>query len=403
MNNIIERIEEELKPIFKKIEETAYFNQVKVIKAFEESKIGLEHMYGSTGYGYSDIGKLKLNELFAKIFKAESAIVSPLITCGTHALNSALLGIVNSGDQILSITGDVYDSFQSAIYEKNVGSLADYNFKFYKIELDDNGNFKTEEILSAIKKLNPKIVYIQRSSGYANRNTFSISELEEIITKIKSVKKDVFVFVDNCYGTFSSAKEPTEVGADICVGSLIKNAGGGIAPTGGYIVGKECLINRVANRLFGIGLGTEVGSYAYGYQNFFQGVFLAPSVVKNAIKGSCLVGKVLEEKGIASSPSTSTVPNDIIRRIVFNDENKMINFIQSVQKCSAVDSFATPIPSDMPGYADKVIMAAGTFVQGASIEMSADGPLRPPYVAYFQGGITYEQVKYFAEQILENL
>ena len=403
MNKIIEKIEAELEPIFKQIEETAYFNQVKVIKAFEETRIGLEHMYGSSGYGYSDIGKLKLNELFAKIFRAEDAIVSPLITCGTHALNSALLGIVNSGDTVLSISGDVYDSFQSAIYEKDAGSFVDYNVTFNKIELLPNGKFNEEEIIKQIKNLNPKIIYIQRSSGYSNRNTFSIEELEYIITKIKNINKNIFVFVDNCYGTFASTKEPTEVGADICVGSLIKNAGGGIAPTGGYIVGKEYLIKRVANRLFGIGLGTEVGSYAYGYQNFFQGIFLAPSVVKNAIKGSCLIGKVLETKGISSSPNAGIIPNDIIRRIVFNDENKMINFIQTVQSCSAVDSHVLPYPSEMPGYADKVIMAAGTFVQGASIEMSADGPVKPPYVAYFQGGITYEQLRYFAEQILEKL
>ena len=400
MNKIVYEAEKELSAQFELIDNIAYENEKKVLNAFKKSRIALEHMYGSSGYGYSDIGKLKLNELFANIFNADAAICSPLITCGTHALGASLMGVVKAGDQILSITGDVYDSLLPCVTKSGIGSLSDYGVKYGCVELK-NGKFDFGAIEKQINKIKPDVVYLQRSCGYSTRDTFSIKELGEAISFVKKIKPDVIVFVDNCYGTFSDTSEPTDVGADVVVGSLIKNAGGGIAPTGGYVAGRQDLIDRIAGRLFGVGLGTEVGSYVAGYQNFFEGVFIAPSVVKNAIKGSLLVGKVLEKFGVKSYPDVKNVPNDIIRRIDFNDKDKMVQFVKRVQAASPVDSFVSPEASEMPGYADQVIMASGGFVQGASIEMSCDGPIRPPYTAYFQGGITYEQVKIFAEDIAD--
>lgn len=400
MNKIVYEAEKELSAQFELIDNIAYENEKKVLNAFKKSRIALEHMYGSSGYGYSDIGKLKLNELFANIFNAGAAICSPLITCGTHALGASLMGVVKAGDQILSITGDVYDSLLPCVTKSGIGSLSDYGVKYGCVELK-NGKFDFDAIEKQINKIKPDVVYLQRSCGYSTRDTFSIKELGEAISFVKKIKPDVIVFVDNCYGTFSDTSEPTDVGADVVVGSLIKNAGGGIAPTGGYVAGRQDLIDRIAGRLFGVGLGTEVGSYVAGYQNFFEGVFIAPSVVKNAIKGSLLIGKVLEKFGVKSYPDVKNVPNDIIRRIDFNDKDKMIQFVKRVQAASPVDSFVSPEASEMPGYADQVIMASGGFVQGASIEMSCDGPIRPPYTAYFQGGITYEQVKIFAEDIAD--
>lgn len=400
MNKIVYEAEKELSAQFELIDNIAYENEKKVLNAFKKSRIALEHMYGSSGYGYSDIGKLKLNELFANIFNADAAICSPLITCGTHALGASLMGVVKAGDQILSVTGDVYDSLLPCVTKSGIGSLSDYGVKYNCVELKD-GKFDFGAIEKQMNKIKPDVVYLQRSCGYSTRDTFSIKELGEAISFVKKIKPDVIVFVDNCYGTFSDTSEPTDVGADVVVGSLIKNAGGGIAPTGGYVAGRQDLIDRIAGRLFGVGLGTEVGSYVAGYQNFFEGVFIAPSVVKNAIKGSLLVGKVLEKFGVKSYPDVKNVPNDIIRRIDFNDKDKMIQFVKRVQAASPVDSFVSPEASEMPGYADQVIMASGGFVQGASIEMSCDGPIRPPYTAYFQGGITYEQVKIFAEDIAD--
>lgn len=400
MSELIEKIEEKLTNVFKEIEKVALINQKKVQEAFKEAKVALHHMSGSTGYGYDDTGKVKLAEVFKNIFHTESAIVTPFITCGTHALCSALFGVLRPNDKMLSITGDVYDSLQTAVRGEGVGSLKEFGVASCFVELK-NGKFDYDAINNAIKKDNYRLVYIQRSSGYSNRDTLTIDEIGEAIKFVKELYPKSIIFVDNCYGTFSCDKEPTDVGADIVVGSLIKNAGGGICPTGGYIVGKKEYIDLIEGRIFGIGLGAEVGSYAYGYQNFFEGVYIAPSVVKNAIKGSVLVGAILNELGINSFPAPYKRPNDLIRRIVFNDENKMISFIRKVQECSPVDSFVVPFPSEMPGYADPVIMAAGAFVQGASIEMSADGPVRPPYTAYFQGGITYEQVKLFAEELIK--
>ncbi len=403
MEELLIKSEEEIKEVLNELNEIAFYNQQKVLNAFQKAKIALTHFASSNGYGYDDQGKIKLSEVFKYVFNAEDAIASPYITCGTHALNAGLFGALKTGDSILSISGDVYDSLKNAITGVGNGSLKDYGISFNKVELADDGKFNYTEIEKAIKQQLPTMIYLQRSCGYSNRDTFSIAELEGAITFVKNLHPGAIVFVDNCYGTFSETKEPTDVGADIVVGSLMKNAGGGIAPSGGYIVGKSKHIERIAGRLFGVGLGMEVGSYASSYQNYFQGLFMAPSVVSGAIKGSTLIGQVLHNLGIESFPKHGKKPNDLIRRIVFNDETKMLNFIKTVQKCSPVDSYLLPEPSDMPGYEDKVIMAAGGFVQGSSIEMSADGPVRSPYTAYFQGGLTYEHVKVFANEIIKNL
>lgn len=402
MNKIIIDAEKELSEVFNNLDNIALINQDKVLQAFQEARVSLTNMVGSTGYGYDDTAKGKLAEVFKNVFKTEGAIVSPLLTSGTHTLNVALSGVLRPGDNLLSITGNVYDSLQTAVYGNNVGSLKDFGINFSYIDLIDS-EFDYECIEERLKKSNVTMIYIQRSAGYSDRDTLSIEKIEKAIKFVKNLNPKVIVFIDNCYGTFSGTREPSEVGADIVVGSLIKNAGGGLAPTGGYIVGKQDLITLIEYRLFGVGLGAEVGSYAYGYQNFFEGFFIAPSVVRNALKGSALLGAVLNKMGIASNPLPNTVPLDLIRRIKFNDKDKMINFIKQVQACSPVDSYLLPEPSAMPGYDSEVIMAAGGFVQGASIEMSADGPVKPPYIAYFQGGITYEQVKLFCNNLINIL
>ena len=398
--SIVSQSEEELKEIFKELDDIALYNQEKVLKAFQDARVSLTNMVGSTGYGYDDTAKGKLAEVFKSVFKTSGAIVSPLLTSGTHTLNVALSGILRPNDKFVSITGNVYDSLQTAVYGDNVGSLKDFGIQFSYIDLKNN-DFNYIEIEKTLKEQKPRMIYIQRSAGYSDRDTLSVENIGKAIEFVKNIDKEIIVFVDNCYGTFSSKIEPSEVGADIVCGSLIKNAGGGIAPTGGYIVGREDLITLIEYRAFGVGLGAEVGSYAYGYQNYFEGFFIAPSVVRNAIKGSALLGKVLDKLGISSSPAAGIIPKDLIRRIKFNDRDKMINFIKLVQQCSPVDSYLLPEPSPMPGYDSEVIMAAGGFVQGASIEMSADGPVKPPYIAYFQGGITYEQVKLFATKLIE--
>ena len=398
----INEIEKSLQPQFDKISEIALINQKKVINAFMKAEVALHHFSGSTGYGYEDTGKGKLSEIFASVFNAESAVVSPLFTSGTHALSSTLMALLLPGEKLLSVSGNLYDTLQKTVTSKNIGSMADYGIKFEKVELVSD-DFDYGSIKHSIEKEMPKMVYIQRSCGYSNRKTISIEKMKTVIEFVKKLAPNTVVMVDNCYGTFTEAKEPTDIGADVCVGSLIKNAGGGLAPTGAYVVGKKDLIERVEHRIFGLGLGSEVGSYAYGYREFFQGVFMAPSIVKNALMGSLLIGAVLQEKGIPSLPEIGSMEFDIIRRITFFDEDKMVKFVQKVQKFSAVDSFVRPEPWDMPGYEDKVIMASGSFVQGSSIEMSCDGPTKYPFVAYFQGGLTYEQLKLFAMNILETM
>lgn len=398
----IKEIEKTLVNQFNSAEDIAFFNQKKVINAFRDCRISNSMFAGSTGYGYDDLGRDNLSRLFAKVFGGEKALISPIITCGTHAISIALFGLLRPKDVLLSISGMPYDTLTDSLFGKGNGSLEDYDVRFEKIELK-NDDFDYEQINKKIKKIKPKVVYIQRSKGYTSRKALSIEKIKTVCAFVKERFPKCFILVDNCYGEFVETKEPCEVGADVVMGSLIKNAGGGLAPTGGYIVGKSDAIDIISKRFTCPSLGTEVGSYENSYRMFYQGLFMAPHTVCQAVKGSLLIGKVMELKGYTAIPSTDEENSDIVRSIVFNDEKKLVAFVQTIQKYSPVDSFALPMPWDMPGYNDQVIMAAGTFVAGSSIELSCDGPIRAPYVAYFQGGLTYEHIKMVAEKILEIL
>ena len=391
--DLIKECENNIQPIFNQLEEIALFNQEKVLNAFKKNNVALRHMSGTTGYGYGDEGRDTLNQIVADIFNSESAICSPNIVSGTHALTLCLYGVLRPNDQVLCISGTPYDTLQDVIFGEGNGSLKDFNVAFSCIDLI-NGKFDKEKIEKEIKKAtNLKMIYLQRSRGYEWRNALSISEIKDIVTFIKNLGYNGCIMLDNCYGEFIEKLEPTEVGVNLLAGSMIKNLGGGIAPTGGYVAGDKKYVDMVANRLTAPSIGNEVGSYAFGYKDFYQGIFIAPHVVLQALKGSVLFGAVLEKLGYETSPSLSELPKDIIRAIKFNNEEKLISFIQSIQFASPVDGFVTVMPWDMPGYENKVIMAAGCFVQGSSIELSADAPIKPPYIAYLQGGITYEHCK----------
>lgn len=398
----IKLCEEKLKPQFALIDDIAYFNQKKVLKAFSENKIAVRHFAGTTGYGYGDEGRDTLGKLYADVFVAEAGIVSPHLLSGTHSLSVALFGLLKGGDTLLCISGIPYDTIRPVIFGENIGSLKDLGVNFECVDLLPDNSFDRGKIK---ERLNDKVsvVYIQRSRGYELREAFSCEQIGEICQYLRKNGYNGTIFVDNCYGEFVETQEPTEVGADICVGSLIKNAGGGLAPTGGYIVGKADLIEKIGKRFTAPSIGLEVGSYPAGYQYFYQGLFMAPHTVAQALKCSFLIGQAMTELGYKNYPAIDRAPHDITRAIEFDDADKMINFIREVQYASPVDGYVTCEPWDMPGYDDKIIMAAGTFVSGASIELSADGPVKPPYVAYFQGGLTYEHGKYALERILDKL
>lgn len=399
---LIAKSEEQLKETFRKLDEISYFNQVKVIKAFHKNRVALRHFSGSTGYGYGDEGRDTLNQVFADVFGAESALVSPNIVSGTHALTVGLFGLLRAGDTLFSISGNPYDTLQDVIAGKDTGSLADFGISFEKADLKD-GEFDYPVIENGLKNPNVKVVFIQRSRGYEWRDALSQEKIAEACAFVRKCGFQGCIFVDNCYGEFVETSEPTQNGADIAVGSLIKNAGGGIAPTGGYIVGRQKYVEKIAGRLTAPSIGAEVGSYSAGYQYFYQGLFLAPHTVNQALKGSFLIGACLDRIGYKTSPSLENMPYDITRAIQFPSDTKLIAFIQSVQEASPIDSFVQLQPWDMPGYEDRVIMAAGCFVQGASIELSADAPVKEPYIAYFQGGLTYEHCKYALTKIIEKL
>ncbi len=397
----LEKIENSLKEQFKRVDEVAFYNQKKVLNAFINNRISSQCFAGSTGYGYDDMGRDNLAKLYAEIFGTEKAIVSPLITCGSHAISTVLYGLLRPNDLLLSATGDLYDTLHDTIFGKDNGSLEEFKISYNQIELK-NGEIDVDALVKKVKSKKPKVVFFQRSRGYSSRKAFSIEVLEKAFQMVRAVMpKDSFIVVDNCYGEFVETREPTEVGADVAVGSLIKNIGGGLAPTGGYIVGSEKAINRIATRYTSPSLLLEVGSYESGYRLFYQGLFLAPHTVAQAIKGGYLVGKVMEEKGYKVIPASQEEAYDIIKSVVFNSEEELIKFVQTVQTISPIDSFVLPMPWAMPGYEDKVIMAAGTFVGGSSIELSCDSPIKKPYIAYFQGGLTYEHVKIFAEKLQE--
>ncbi|MBR7186633.1 MAG: methionine gamma-lyase family protein [Clostridia bacterium] len=399
----IKRAEEALAKQFARVDEIALFNQEKVLTAFQREQIALRHFLPSTGYGYGDEGRDTLARVYAYAFGAERAIVSPAILSGTHALTVALFGVLRPGDKILFLTGEPYDTLRGVVWGEGNGSLKDFGVKTDVLPLTAEGKVDFSAAKEMLCHAEYRMVYIQRSRGYEVRDAFTVAEIGKMCAFVRENGFGGCIFVDNCYGEFVEKSEPTQVGADLIVGSLIKNPGGGLAPTGGYIAGKEHYVLQCENRLTAPSVGGEIGSYAYGYQQFYQGFFLAPHVVAQALKGGLLIGKCMEALGYENFPATHVPLADITRAIRFNTDRELIAFIQSVQEVSPVDSFVKLEPWDMPGYDSKVIMAAGTFVAGASIELSADAPVRAPYIAYFQGGLTYEHCKIACRKILERL
>lgn len=400
---IIEKAENIAEPIFKTIDnDIALFNQKKVLDAFREHRVAARHFSCTSGYGYDDVGRDTLCNLFATIFKAESAIVSPNLVSGTHALTVALFGLLRPNDTLLCVTGAPYDTLREVIGGDNIGSLKDYQVKYDEIPLKDY-QIDYDAIGEYLSQTEPKVIMITRSRGYEWRDALSIEDIEKTINFIRKYAKNSVIMIDNCYGEFIDKREPTEVGADICVGSLIKNAGGGIAPTGGYVVGKKEWVDQVAYRLTAPSIGMEVGSYNSSYMPFYEGLFIAPVTVANAVKGTVLASIALELMGFEVKPSPKVLPKDVICSIKFNTKEELITFIQGVQYSSPVDSYVTPEPWAMPGYDHEVIMAAGTFVQGASIELSADAPIKEPYIAYLQGGLTYQHFKIALTECIERI
>lgn len=401
IKDLINKAESLLSEQFNEIEEIALFNQEKVLDAFRNNSVALRHFSQTNGYGYDDIGRDTLCNVFADIFASDSAIVSPLLVSGTHTLTVALFGMLRPNDELLSITGAPYDTLNDVINGENNGSLKDFNISYKQVDLKNNA--LDDEAISRAINSKTKVVFIGRSRGYQWRNALSISDIKHAVQLVKSIKNDVIVMCDNCYGEFTDMIEPTQVGVDVIAGSLIKNPGGGLAPTGGYICGRKDLIEKIAFRMTSPSIGMEVGSYAYGYKDFYQGIFLAPHTTMNAIKGSLLFGKVFELLGFETMPLSNSHCNDIIRSIKFDTKEQLIKFCQAIQKASPIDSNVMPLPWAMPGYDDEVIMAAGTFVAGASIELSADSPIKEPYIAYLQGGLTYEHVKIALKLCLQEL
>lgn len=403
VNEIIRNAEASAKELFKLIDEDiSVYNQKKVLDAFRECKVSYHHFNPTTGYAYDDAGREKLAEVFAKVFGAEKAIVSPNIVSGTHALTIALFGLLKAGDTLVGATGAPYDTLQEVIGGENNGSLRDYGINYKEFALK-NDKIDIESVSEYLREHKPAVVMITRSRGYSWRDALSVEEIGEAVNAFRNAYAGVTVLVDNCYGEFVGKTEPTEVGADVIAGSLIKNPGGGLAPTGGYIIGKEAAVTRIGYRLTAPSIGTEVGSYYQSYMPFFEGLFFAPSVVANALKGAILSANALGSLGYEVKPATGEIPRDIICSVKFNAREPMISFIQGIQYASPVESYATPEPWAMPGYDDEVIMAAGTFVQGASIELSSDAPVREPYIAYLQGGLTYQHCKIALAECLKRI
>ena len=389
-----ERVLDELAPSFRRIEQMSEENTLKVLTAMRECKVSDIHFNTSSGYAYDDIGRSKLEELYAKVFAAESALVRTQFVSGTHALATVLFGILRPGDKLVSLTGAPYDTMQTVIgyTASSSGSLKEYGILYDELPLNE-GCVDVKRIADVLDE-RTKMVLIQRSRGYSRRPTLLIEDIREICNQVHRLRPDCICFVDNCYGEFVESLEPTQAGADIMAGSLIKNPGGGLAPTGGYIVGREDLVELASYRLTAPGMGAELGASLVNNRLFFQGLFLAPHVVSQALKGALFAAGIFENLGYTTYPRISDERGDIIQAIELGTAEKLVAFCSGVQKYSPVDSFVKPEPWDMPGYTDQIIMAAGTFVQGASIEFSADGPLRPPYNVYLQGGLTFEQVMF---------
>ena len=388
------RVLDELAPSFRRIEQISEENTLKVLTAMRECKVSDIHFNTSSGYAYDDIGRSKLEELYAKVFAAESALVRTQFVSGTHALATVLFGILRPGDKLVSLTGTPYDTMQTVIgyTASSSGSLKEYGILYDELPLNE-GRVDVERIADVLDE-RTKMVLIQRSRGYSRRPTLLIEDIREICNQVHRLRPDCICFVDNCYGEFVESLEPTQAGADIMAGSLIKNPGGGLAPTGGYIVGREDLVELASYRLTAPGMGAELGASLVNNRLFFQGLFLAPHVVSQALKGALFAAGIFEKLGYTTYPRISDERGDIIQAIELGTAEKLVAFCGGVQKYSPVDSFVKPEPWDMPGYTDQIIMAAGTFVQGASIEFSADGPLRSPYNVYLQGGLTFEQVMF---------
>ncbi len=392
-----------LKERFEAIDQVAEYNQLKVLQAMQKHQVSEACLLGTTGYGYNDFGRDTLEEVYASAFHAESALVRPQITCGTHALALALMSNLRPGDELLSPVGKPYDTLEEVIgIRPSKGSLAEYGVSYSQVELLPDGAFDYEGIRSKINE-KTKLVTIQRSKGYQTRPTLSVGRIGELIAFIKSVKPDVICMVDNCYGEFVETIEPTDVGADMVVGSLIKNPGGGLAPIGGYIVGKKECVENAAYRLTSPGLGKEVGASLGILPQFYQGFFLAPTVTAGALKGAIFAANLYERLGFAVVPNGSESRHDIIQAVTFGTPEGVIAFCEGIQAAAPVDSHVTPEPWDMPGYDAKVIMAAGAFVSGSSIELSADGPIKEPYAVYFQGGLTWQHAKYGIMRSLQSL
>ncbi|WP_413789085.1 aminotransferase class I/II-fold pyridoxal phosphate-dependent enzyme [Bacillus kandeliae] len=387
-------MERQISDVHRTIEHQAESNQFRVLRSFQNHQVSDFHFTPSTGYGYDDIGRDTLEKIYAEVLGGESALVRPQIISGTHAISIALFGVLRPGDELLYITGNPYDTLEEivGIRGNGNGSLKEFGISYKSVPLLDNGYPDYSAIKAAIQP-NTKMIGIQRSKGYAVRPSFTIKEIEEMIRFVKEINSEIIVFVDNCYGEFTEDREPCHVGADLIAGSLIKNPGGGLAKTGGYIAGKKEVVESCSYRMTSPGIGAEAGASLYSLQEMYQGFFLAPHVVAESLKGAVFTAAILEKLGMTTMPKWNEKRTDLIQAVQFNDRDKMVSFCQAIQFASPVNSHVTPYPSYMPGYEDDVIMAAGAFVQGASIELSADGPLRPPYAAYVQGGLTYSHVK----------
>ena len=403
IQHIVSKVEETLTPLFKEIEETAYINQEKVLNAFHHVKASENDLVGSTGYGYDDFGRDHLEEIYAHTFKAEDALVRPQIISGTHAITLALQSTLKYGDELMYITGSPYDTLLEVIGVNGNGieSLKEHGVTYKEVALKD-GMIDVETVLNTISK-QTKVIAIQRSKGYGQRPSITVDEIETAISQIKQRYPNVIIFVDNCYGEFVERREPIEVGADLIAGSLIKNPGGGLAKICGYIAGRKDLIERCGYRLTAPGIGKEAGASLFSLQEMYQGFFLAPHVVGQSLKGSLFTSLLLEKMNMNTVPKYDAKRTDLIQTVQFDTKEQMIAFCQSIQHASPINAHFSPEPSYMPGYEDDVIMAAGTFVQGSSIELSADGPIRPPYEAYVQGGLTYEHVKIAVTRAVMNL
>ena len=388
---------------FAKIDETAEYNQLKVINAMQECRVSEACLLGTTGYGYNDLGRDTLESVYAKVFNTEDALVRPQITCGTHALALALLSNLRPGDELLSPVGKPYDTLEEVIgIRPSKGSLKEYGIFYRQVDLLEDGSFDYDAIRASINE-KTKLVTIQRSKGYQTRPTLSVEKIGELITFIKKIKPDIICMVDNCYGEFVESTEPSDVGADMVVGSLIKNPGGGLAPIGGYIAGKRECVENAAYRLTSPGLGKEVGASLGVMSSFYQGLFLAPTVTASALKGAIFAANIYEKLGFSVVPDATEERHDIIQAVTFGKPEGVIAFCQGIQAAASVDSHVTPQPWDMPGYDSQVIMAAGAFVSGSSIELSADGPIKHPYAVYFQGGLTWPHAKLGILKSLQSL